>query len=107
MSKALEKKRENKAAALDEAVDLMKVLSHPLRLSILCNLIHNGEMTAGDIVAAEAPRFSQSQVSQYLGILRDMNYVATRREGQTIWYAIADKHVKKVVETVYGIFCSK
>lgn len=105
MSKKAELKRKNKSARLDDAVELMKVLSHPLRLSILCNLIHNGEMTAGDIVAAEAPRFSQSQVSQYLGILREMGYVATRREGQVIWYAIADKNVKKLVETLYGIYC--
>lgn len=106
MANVLEKKREKKDDPLDEAVNLMKVLSHPLRLSILCKLIHNGEMTAGDIVAAEAPHFSQSQVSQYLGILREMGYVATRREGQIIWYAIDDKNVKKMVETLYALYCS-
>lgn len=105
MAKALEKTKENKANRLDEAVNLMKVLGHPLRLSILCNLIHNGEMTAGDLCAAEAPRFSQSQVSQYLGILREMGYVATRREGQTIWYDISDEKVKRTVETLYGLYC--
>ncbi|TAL27280.1 MAG: transcriptional regulator [Alphaproteobacteria bacterium] len=83
----------------------MKILAHPLRLSILCNLIHKGEMTAGDLVDAESGNFSQSQVSQYLGMLREMNYVATRREGQVIWYSISDKNVKKVVETLYGIYC--
>lgn len=94
-----------KQAKLEEAVGVMKVLAHPLRLSILCNLIHKGEMTAGQIVAAESGNFSQSQVSQYLGILREMSYVATRREGQVIWYSISDKNVKKVVETLYGIYC--
>ena len=95
MAKALEKTKENKANRLDEAVNLMKVLGHPLRLSILCNLIHNGEMTAGDLCAAEA----------YLGILREMGYVATRREGQTIWYDISDEKVKRTVETLYGLYC--
>lgn len=90
---------------LEAAVELMKVLAHPLRLSILCNLIHNGETPAGDLVAAEAPRFSQSQVSQYLGILRDMGYVETRREAQVILYSIKDKNVRKIVETLYGLYC--
>lgn len=104
MSKTPDKSGRNRQR-LEEAVELMKVLGHPLRLSILCNLIHNGEMSAGDLVAAEAPRFSQSQVSQYLGILRDMGYVETRREAQVILYTIKDKNVKKIVETLYGLYC--
>ena len=100
------KQAKSKHDLLEEAVGLMKVLSHPLRLSILCNLIHIGEMTAGQIADEEAPNFSQSQVSQYLGILREMGYVKTRREAQVIWYSINDKSVKKVIETLYGIYCS-
>lgn len=105
MPKATEKQDKNKYARLEEAAGLMKVLSHPLRLSILCNLIHQGEMTAGQIVKAEELKFSQSQVSQYLGILREMGYVKTRREAQVIWYSISDKSVKRIVETLYGIYC--
>lgn len=105
MAQAPDRKAKNKHERLAEAVGLMKVLSHPLRLSILCNLIHSGEMTAGQLADAEAPGFSQSQVSQYLGILREMGYVKTRREAQVIWYSINDRNVKKVVETLYGIYC--
>lgn len=105
MPQAPERKAKNKHDRLAEATGLMKVLSHPLRLSILCGLIHKGEMTAGQIVEAEAAGFSQSQVSQYLGILREMGYVETRREAQVIWYSISDRNVKKVVETLYGIYC--
>lgn len=105
MAKTAENKGKSRHETLEEAVALMKVLAHPLRLSILCGLIHNGEMTAGEIVAAEAPAFSQSQVSQYLGILREMGYVAARREGQVMRYSIRDKNVKKIVETLYGIYC--
>lgn len=105
MLKASDKHLKNSSPQLAGAVELMKVLSHPLRLSILCNLIHHGEMTAGEIVEVEAKHASQSQTSQYLGILRDMGYVKTRREGQVIHYSISDKNVKKVVETLYGIYC--
>ena len=106
MAKAAVNDDKTRYARLENATSLLKVLAHPLRLSILCSLIHSGEMTAGTIVEGEAALFSQSQVSQYLGILRDMGYVKTRREGQTIWYSINDKNVKKVVETLYGIYCN-
>jgi DNA-binding transcriptional ArsR family regulator len=92
---------------LSAAVELMKVLSHPVRLSILCNLIHNGEMTAGEIVEAEVRNASQSQVSQYLGILRSLGYVKTRREGQTVYYEINDRTVKIIVESLYNTYCGK
>ena len=105
MLKASDKHLKNSPPQLAGAAELMKVLSHPLRLSILCNLIHHGEMTAGEIVEAEASHASQSQTSQYLGILRDMGYVKTRREGQIIHYSISDRNVKKIVETLYGIYC--
>ena len=105
MPKVTGKQDKSKYARLEEAASLMKVLSHPLRLSILCSLIHQGEMTAGQVVKTEARHFSQSQVSQYLGILREMGYVKTRREAQIIWYSISDKSVKRIVETLYGIYC--
>jgi DNA-binding transcriptional ArsR family regulator len=104
-AKSAGKSPKDRHAVLSNAVSLVKTLAHPLRLSILCNLIHNGEMTAGELVAAEAPAFSQSQVSQYLGILRDMGYVTARRDGQIMRYQISDHNVKKVVETLYGIYC--
>lgn len=106
MLKVSHKQGKNSPSRLTNAAELMKVLSHPLRLSILCNLIHHGEMTAGEIVEAEASHASQSQTSQYLGILRDMGYVKTRRERQVIHYSINDKNVKKIVKTLYGIYCA-
>lgn len=107
MNQIFENKEKNNkpAVGLDAAVLLVKTLGHPVRLSILCNLVHHGEMTAGELVTAEAAVASQSQVSQYLGILRDMGYVKTRREAQTIYYSISDDKVKKVVETLYGMYC--
>ncbi len=74
----------------------LKVLSHPLRLSIL--LISSMAVKwRRNRSPMRAPNFSQSQVSQYLGILK-MGYVKTQREAQVIWYSINDKNVKKIVE---------
>ena len=90
-----------------KAVSLLKLLGHPVRLSILCNLMRFKELSAGDIVRAEEHRASQSQVSQYLAKLRQDNIVATRREGQTIYYRVTDPQVQAVIHTLHELFCDE
>lgn len=92
---------------LIQAVGLMKLLAHPVRLSILCNLMHYEELSAGEIVEAEKKRASQSQVSQYLAKLRGDNIVATRRSGQTIYYRVVDPQVQEVIKILHEIYCSQ
>jgi ArsR family transcriptional regulator len=48
---------------------------------------------------------SQSALSQHLAVLREQGVVATRREGQTIFYRIADPAAVRVVATLAEIFC--
>lgn len=97
----MDKKRER----LENAVGLLKLLSHPVRLSILCNLLHRGEMSVGDIVEAEDGAAGQSQISQFLGKMRSENLVKSRKEGQTVFYQIKSPEAKKVVEALYKIYC--
>lgn len=99
----MDKKREK----LDNAVTLLKLLSHPVRLSILCNLLHNGEMSVGEIVEAEDGAAGQSQISQFLGKMRSEGLVKTRKEGLTVFYKIDSAHAKKVVQALYDIYCGK
>jgi hypothetical protein len=33
--------------------------------------------------------------------------VSTRRDGQTIWYALASRPVRRLVETLYDIYCGR
>ena len=47
-----------------------------------------------------------STVSQHLALLRKDGLVSTRRDGQTIWYAIASTPARKLVETLYHIYCA-
>jgi len=96
---------EKKKQDLLQAVEMLKALSHPLRLAILCDLLDGGEMTAGQIVTAESGQYSQSQISQYLGILRDVGYVTARRDGQTIWYSLKSEDVRTIMHALRGIYC--
>ncbi|MDD3021679.1 MAG: metalloregulator ArsR/SmtB family transcription factor [Alphaproteobacteria bacterium] len=85
---------------------ILKILNHPVRLSILCHLIEKGEMTAGEIVEQESEFASQSQTSQYLGLLREEGLVATRKKGQFVIYSLAAEDIRELIETFHRLYCS-
>ena len=86
-----------------DAAQLLKLLANETRLLILCRLVAEREMSAGAIVAAVD--LGQSAVSQHLAKLRDDNLVTTRREGQTIYYRIADKNAARIISVLKDIYC--
>ncbi len=88
-------------AAAAEA--MLKALGNRHRLMILCRLIDE-EQSVGDLAAFLEVR--DSTVSQHLALLRKDGAVSTRREGQTIWYALASEPVRRLVGTLYEIYCS-
>lgn len=98
-----------RAQGMTQALDMMKIMSHPLRLSILCALIEHREMSAGEIVErirAETPaKANQSQISQYLGQLREHGLITGRKEGQFIYYRIGDPRVKKLIALLHDLYC--
>jgi DNA-binding transcriptional ArsR family regulator len=90
-------------ASAQEAEELLKALANRHRLLILCQLIEQ-ERSVGEL--AELLSLRDSTVSQHLALLRKDDLVSTRREGQTIWYAIASEPARKLVETLYQVFCA-
>jgi DNA-binding transcriptional ArsR family regulator len=90
------------AAAADQASELLKSLGNRHRLLILCQLTE-GERSVGDL--ASFLRLRDSTVSQHLSLLRRDGLVQARRDGQTIWYSIASPPARRVLETLFEIFC--
>ncbi|HUO23746.1 MAG TPA: metalloregulator ArsR/SmtB family transcription factor [Caulobacteraceae bacterium] len=90
-------------ASAAEAANLLRVLGSERRLMILCQLAEGEERSVGQLQPLVG--LSQSALSQHLAVLREDGVVATRREGQTIWYRIADPAAVKVVATLAEIFC--
>jgi DNA-binding transcriptional ArsR family regulator len=86
------------------AASLLKTLANPSRLVVLCALVER-EHTAGEL--AELGGTSQSAVSQHLARLRAEEVVATRREGQVIYYSLKDDSTRKIIETLHGIYCGE
>lgn len=88
--------------AAGAAEELLKALANRHRLMILCQLA-DGERSVGELAAFLGLR--DSTVSQHLALLRKDSLVTARREGQTVWYAIASPAAQRMIETVYQIYC--
>ena len=73
---------------------LFKALANPVRAAIV-HLLSDRERTVGQLV--EALGLPQPLVSQHLRILRGARMVATRRQGQGVWYSICDQHVAHIL----------
>ncbi|MDE2333635.1 MAG: metalloregulator ArsR/SmtB family transcription factor [Rhodospirillales bacterium] len=88
--------------AADRASELLKSLGNRHRLLILCQ-IAGAERSVGELAVFLGLR--DSTVSQHLSLLRKDGLVRTRRDGQTIWYAIASAPAARVLETLFDVFC--
>jgi len=89
----------------ETAAQLLKTLGNPQRLRVLCLLVDK-EMSVGRLNEA-LPDLSQSALSQHLARLRDEGLVRTRRESQTIWYALEPGPAETLIAALYGIYCGK
>ncbi len=84
------------------ASNFLKALSHEGRMVILCHLV-TGEKSVTELEELLSAR--QAAVSQQLSRLRLEGLVIPRREGKAIYYRLADDRPKKLLETVYELFC--
>lgn len=88
---------------LEDAANLMNMLSQSARLKVLCALV-DGEKPVQTLT--EICDLSQPAMSHHLAKLRASNLVKTRREGQTIYYSIAADEAKAVLTVLHEIYCS-
>jgi ArsR family transcriptional regulator len=86
-----------------QIAEVLKGLGNDARLLVLCQLVQRGEMTAGSLTGTAG--LSQSALSQHLKRMREDGIVATRRDGQTIWYRIADQRIEGLMAELYRLFC--
>jgi DNA-binding transcriptional ArsR family regulator len=88
--------------ASQEAADLMRSLSHPQRLLVLCAL-GSEEKTVADLRRELA--IEQVPMSQQLMRLRADGLVTARRDGATVCYRITRPEVIIVIEALHSAFC--
>jgi DNA-binding transcriptional ArsR family regulator len=91
-------------ASAGQACQLMKVLTNPDRLLILCQLTQQEKCVSElqDLLGIVQPTLSQQ-----LTVLRKEKLVATRREGKNIYYRFSSPQAFAVMEVLYSQFCKK
>lgn len=87
----------------DEVAGLLKTLSHPARLMLVCALVE-GEFSVGEL--EDQIGVGQPALSQQLGVLRDAEIVETRREAKQIFYRLTDAKAAELIAALYAIFCA-
>ena len=86
-----------------ELVDLIarrfRVLGEPMRIRLLDHL-REGEATVGEL--SQALEASQQNISKHLAVLTDAGVLERRKDGNHVYYRIADEGVFTLCEDVCG-----
>ena len=81
--------------ALIDLAELFKIFGDSTRITILYALL-GGELCVCDIAALLS--MTVSAISHQLRILRAAQLVVFRREGKTVFYSLADDHVRTILD---------
>ncbi|MTJ52578.1 helix-turn-helix transcriptional regulator [Anabaena sp. UHCC 0253] len=81
--------------------DFSKVLSNPVRIQIL-DTLRQGEQNVNYI--AQWLEVDASSISQQLGVLRRLNLVTSRKQGNYVFYSIRDPAIFKVLDAALEVF---
>jgi len=92
---------QDRAEIADKASELLRVLSNPKRLLILCYL-SDGELSVQQLQVATD--LGQSTVSQQLAILRGEKLVTARREAQSVYYSLASDETLAIIGTLQSLY---
>jgi ArsR family transcriptional regulator len=83
-----------KAPIYEIKAALFKALAHPARVRVL-ELLVDGERAVSELLADT--RLEASHLSQQLAVLRRAGVVTTRREGNAVYYELADPSVAELL----------
>ncbi|MDD3217798.1 MAG: metalloregulator ArsR/SmtB family transcription factor [Lachnospiraceae bacterium] len=80
---------------LYDLAELFKVFGDSTRIRILF-VLFEAEVCVCDL--AQALNMTQSAISHQLKILKQNKLVKSRREGKSIFYSLADEHVRTIID---------
>ena len=80
---------------LYDLAELFKVFGDSTRIRILF-VLFEAEVCVCDL--AKALNMTQSAISHQLRILKQSKLVKSRREGKSIFYSLADEHVRTIID---------
>jgi ArsR family transcriptional regulator len=80
---------------LYDLTELFRIFGDSTRVRILY-VLFEAEMCVCDI--AQLLGMTQSAISHQLRALKNVRLVKSRREGKTVFYSLADDHVKTIID---------
>jgi ArsR family transcriptional regulator, lead/cadmium/zinc/bismuth-responsive transcriptional repressor len=80
-----------------EVADLFRALADPTRTRVVHALLHQEMTTSGLAALLEV---NPPAVSQHLRVLRALRIVRPRREGQLVYYALDDEHIRMLITLI-------
>ncbi|GLP97993.1 ArsR/SmtB family transcription factor [Paraferrimonas sedimenticola] len=86
----------------EKVAQVMKVLSHPKRLLILCHLAQ-GEQSVSQLEGLTG--LSQSQVSQFLKAMSLQGLIQARSDGSYKYFSVVDKELEQLLEALHQVYC--
>jgi len=92
-----------KIEQIERAANMMKAISHPMRLSILGHLGDGKHLTVTEI--HNIMNIEQSTASHHLGILKDKGILASKREGKNTLYYLKHKNLSQLVRCISECAC--
>ncbi len=83
---------------LEQAAETLKAVAHPVRLRIVDLLGRHGEMNVSELV--EALDAKPAITSQQLGLMKDRGIAVCRREGNKVYYRLANPNLMRVLDCI-------
>lgn len=83
---------------LDKAINVLKAIAHPIRLSII-NCLEDGKI----LTVTQIHQFleiEQSTASHHLSILKDKGVLGAKRQGKNTCYYLKHENLSNLVECI-------
>jgi len=88
--------------SIDTVSELLKSISHPIRLGILCEL-ETGEKTVGELKTTLET--TDANLSQHLKVLWNNGITEKRKEANFIYNRIKDQRVLSLMDNLRHLYC--
>jgi len=91
------------ADQVEKAANMIKAISHPMRLAILGHLGEGKELSVTEI--HKLLQIEQSTASHHLGILKDKGILTSTRKGKNTLYYLKRKNLSKLIQCISECAC--
>jgi DNA-binding transcriptional ArsR family regulator len=88
---------------VERAANMIKAISHPMRLAILGYLGEGNQLSVTEI--HNLLKIEQSSASHHLGILKDKGILASVRKGKNTLYYLKRKNLSTLIKCISECAC--